>query len=666
MELIKHKEGNTDQVELMADIADWTSIAESGCASALDDMARNEDFNDGEQWDPVLKKKMEDDGKYVATINMVRPQVNQLVGQVISNPKDITAVATHGGMRQVADLKSALLKHALESNDGLNKMAQWFRSGAISSRGFLGWFKDYYRDPINGDLTIKQLQEGDCLWDPTCRTYDLNGTCGAGDAAKFFIWFDWVDQDWADAKWPEVKELLPHQPLSSGSRFNAMTSWLYGVIDKFRSNGRAKREDEQMGEYTKSRYRLQHTWWSEYKTAWYWYDIRESLTEPVILLKRKQISKARELTEKHPDTYAMKKSLVKVMHHTKSIGDVFLEDVVDEFNMAQYNMTMFPVVPFYPEHRWGRAVGLVDDMIGPQETFNWLRSSVINLLKLLPNSGWIIGADVEGYSDELRRQSGQAAIVVDKMKCGGSVEKIKPNPFPAGLDLISDKAKLEIREVSNVRTEAPEQDTADLSGRAILAKQAAAQTGVSPMMANFDWSMRIFGNVGLAIITCDEVYSDDEIFALVEESKLVDDEMLWEARYTVAQALGVQIPDEPVPPNPAYLQNATPDIVADFGMVYVEQKKVFEALMQKVDEIARPMAIAALIDAARNPIAGRYNTTVSLSQYSITARMSQMVNLIETSQVLREAGYQPLPEKTILEASDLPNKESIMRERGLV
>ncbi len=666
MELVKHKTGSEEQAEVMARIQEWTGLAESGCSVALEQMAKNEDFNDGHQWDDAVKARMEAEGRYVAEINQCRPQVNQLVGQVVTNPKDIQAVNTHGGMRQVAELKSAILKHALDSNDGMNKMAQWFRSGVITSRGFMAWFKEYHRDPLNGDLTVKQLKEDDCLWDPTCRTYDLNGTCGTGDAARYFIWQDWVDRDWAEAKWPSVKDLLPHQPLSVNSRFNALTTMLYGVIDRFRSNRRASRDDEQLGDYAATRYHMQHTWWTEYKTGWYWYDSRKSVMEPVILLKRKDISKAKAATEAHPEIFAMKKSLVKVMHHTKSIGDVFLEDVVDEHNLAQYNMTMFPVVAFYPSHRWGKAAGVVDDMIGPQETFNWLRSSVINLLKLLPNSGWVIGADVDGYADELRRKSGQAAVVIDRSKCGGHIEKVQPSPFPAGLDLISDKAKQEVREVSNIRTEAPEQDTQEMSGRAILAKQAGAQTGVSPVMANFDWSMRIFGNVGLAIITCDEVYSDDEIFAMVEESKLVDEDLLWEARYTVTKALGLELPDEPVPPNPSYLTNATPDIVADLGMVYVEQKQVFEALMQQIDAVARPMAISALLDAARNPIAGRYHTTVSLSQYSVTARMSQMVNMLETSQVLRESGYDPVSEKAIYEASDLPNKETLMREKGLI
>ncbi|MCE5324907.1 MAG: hypothetical protein LLG01_00685 [Planctomycetaceae bacterium] len=667
MELRTHKTLSDDQqTELMAQLAEWRGVADSGCKDALEQMTKCDDFNNGDQWDYSTKKDLEDQGKYVATIPMIRPQVNQLVGNVVSNPKDITIVNVHGGMKAVADLKSAQLKHALEINDAVNLMVQWFQRGVITSRSYLAWFADYTRDPVNGNLTIRHLPELNCLWDPTCRNYDLNGTCGGGDAAKFFFFDDWVDQDWADKRWPEATSNFSQtagQPSLFGRMYNGVTQFLYGLVGKSTERLR-QRSGLSDADYSATRYRLQHCWWIAHEECWYWYDTRRSQLDPLILISRKDISRARKTTERHPDVYRMVRSTVRVMHHTLSIGSQFLEDWVDEFNLAQANLSAYPVVPFYPAHAWGRAAGVVDDMIGPQEALNWMRSLIVNTAKLGPNSGWKIGKDIDGYSAVLREHSGEAAQVIDLSKCGNFAERIEPPQINPGLVNTEQNSKLEIREVSNIRTEAPEQDTAQMSGRAILAKQANSQTGVAPSLANFDWSLKLFGKVGNNIITCSGVYGDDEIKAIVEDGRLLDDNLLHEARVMVCAAIGAEMPQEPPVPNPAMFETAPPNVKVAMGQLYVQEKEQYELALQEIDRFARPMAIQALIDAARNPIAGTYHCTVNLSPYGVTARLQQMANTIEGNEILIKNGYLPLPERDVIEAMDLPHKDRLLRERG--
>ena len=654
------------QIELMAQLSEWRGVAESGCKDALESMRKCEDFNNGDQWDSALKADLEDQGKHVATIPLIRPQVNQLVGNVVSNPKDIHVTNTHGGAKSIADLKTVELKHAMESNDGLNLMAHWFHRGVITGRGYLCWMMDYSQDPIHGDLRIRLLPEMDCRWDPTAKSYDFNGTCGGGDAAGFFFFDEWVSQEWAEKRWKEATDRFSLTGGSMGTFgrvYDKVTQFLYDVIGKggerFSSRSTITEAD-----YSATRYRLQHCWWMEYVDCWYWYDDRRSETEPVIVWRKQDIRRAKRATERSPEVFGMIRSTVRVMHHTLSIGDQFLEDWVDEFDMAKANLSAYPVVPYYPSHTWGRTAGVVEDMIGPQESLNWFRSYVINHLKLLPNSGWIIGQDIDGYSEVLKAQTGQAAQVIDRSKAGGYIEKVMPTPFPAGMDVISDKAKLEIREVSNVRTEAPEQDTAEMSGRAILAKQANAHTGVAPSLANFDWSMKIFGKVGVDIITCSQVYSDDEIKSMVEESRLLDDEMLHEARSLVCMTLELPFPEEPPLPNPELVQQTSSQSRQALEGMYASERQAYDVLMAQIDAQAKPLAIQALIDASHNPIAGKYTCTVSLSPYSVSARLSQMASLLETNELLVKGGYLPLPERDIIEASDLPHKQRLLQERG--
>lgn len=653
-----------DQRDLMDQIAKWRRIAESGCASDIEQMIRNSDFAAGYQWDLGVKSDMETRGKYVATVNIIGPQLDQLVGHVVSNPKDITCVNTHGGMREIADLNTALLKHAMEINDGLNLMVQWFHRGAETRRSFVAWFMDYTRDPIYGDLTIRSLPETDCLWDPTCKQYPLDGTGNHGDGAKFFFWDEWVEREWAEQRWPEVKDVFPGaSPVIHGVENDPLTQDLYKVPAREGTNV-SQLNPETQPDYSSVRYCLTHCWWMEYMECWYWYDTRQSSLDPVIVWKRKDVSKAKKVTEEYPDVYRMIRSVVRICHHTKYIGTQFLEDWIDEFDMAKANLTCYPVVQYCPTFRWGRSESVVESMVGPQETFNWLRSMVVNILKLGPNHGWKIASDVDGYSDILKRHSGEAGQVIDLSKCGGMAERLEPPPLPLGLHELSLESKMEVREVSNIRTENPEKDTEALSGRAILAKQASSATGISPKMANFDWSMRIFGEVGINIIRCSGVYSDDEIKQMIDETRMIDANLLHEARLLVCSSLGIQLPQQPPLPNPAKLQGATPQVLSEVQAMYESEFANYQELVAMIDKQARPMAVQALIDAARNPIAGRYHTSVSLSPYSVTASQNRLAAVAETNQLLLSSGAHPLPERDILEASDIPNKTRLLRERG--
>jgi len=667
----------TRQAEILTNLAEYRRVAETDNRADIERMVTADDFFNGYQWDLTQKQDMEDQGKYCATIPLIRPQVAQLVGNVVANPKDISVLNTHGGMKVLADAQTTLLKHAIESCQGQDLMVQWFQRGAVTGKGYLGWFVDWDTDPMHGNLVIRNLDEFDCLSDPTCSSYDMNGSPGTADGARFFLWDEWVDQSWAAKRWPDVAELFGAQPAGvSGKLYQPITQGLYGVVG--RDNERVStRSPQTVPDYGKLRYKLTHSWWVEWRDAWYWYDTRKSELDALILTDKAEIRRARKVTERHSDVYRMVRSMVKVVNHTLTIGGVFLENYVDEFGLAQANLAAIPVVGFSAMWDTRKHCGIVDDMIGPQETFNWLRSFVVNLLKLMPNTGWKITKDMDGYADYLRTHTGEAAQIIDLSKCGGMAEKIEPSTFPAGLDLISDKSKGEIRECSNIRTENPEQDTQQQSGRAILAKQANSQTGISPVLKNYDWSLRIFGNLGVNIIRCSGCYSDDEIKAMIEESGLIDDEMLHQARVLVVASLGIAFPEDPPIPNPASFmppagqkgapqppQGPTPEMLNDIGKLYVEQKQTYEALMGAIDEIAKPMAIQTLIDALRNPIAGRYHCTVALSPYSLTERLHKMVNLAETNQLLIASGSQPLSDKYILKASDLANKEEILKDRG--
>ena len=651
--------------EIMNKIIEWREIAESGNTDHKSRMQTANDFANGDQWDSALKAQLESQGKYVATIPLVRANIMQIVGEIIANPKDIVVQDTKGGLAVLARLQSALCKKTLDDCDGFDKMVHWFLRGVTTGDGYLGVFLDD-DEPEGGSLRLKVLDEFDCLADPTCETYSLDGTQGMADMAKFFFFDDWVDRDWAERRWPQYADQMESQALGwVGRAYSFITRAITGVAGSG-NKALSTRADYSLPDYSKTRYRLTHCWWVEWrKSLWFW-DERKREAGPNVLIDAKQMQMAKAAAAKYPDVFRVEESDVRLVHHSRSIGGVLLDDREDEFDLTRGNAARYPVVRFSALFDPRKRTGLVQDMIGPQETLNWLRSMVVNIAKLLPNTGWKIKSSVENYGEKLKQMSGTAAQIIELDKCGGQADKIEPSPFPNGLHAISEISKGEIRETSNIRTENPVQDNEQQSGRAILAKQASAEKGVGLPLRNFDWSLRTLGNLIVSINRCSGIYTDREIRAIVEDSDLIDDQLLEDARDLVIGSLGIEKPTEPAPPNPAELAHATTDDVAAVGKLYVQEKTIYEALMAEIDKLAKPIAITRLIEASRNPIAGKYATSVRLSPYSLTNRLRNMASLLETNQILVESGYPPLPEKFIIDASDLPNKDQLLRERGIV
>lgn len=651
--------------EILELIRDFREISDSGNQDLMQRMRRAEDFTTGQQWDPGLLEAMERKGKLCLTIPLIRPQVKQAVGYVVQNPRDITVKNLRGGVKVLADVQSALIKHLVIDQEAEHQIVQWFDQATTTGASYLALLLDTDSDPLHGNLEIRRLNEFEVWTDPTCQVYDWNQR---KVGARFVIWESWEDADYIDKKWPEALEMFRGADRGDGSLLRSMggfMNWLVGSAVAGVSRLFWKRQQAEAIEFEKLRYPVTHCWWREHRKVQYFYDRRESDLDPVILTSAQEITAARKAVQEFgSDTFELREAVVPQMNHTICLGDILLEHIEDEFNLLQTGESQFPVVPLHPFFNNGFSAGIAEDMIGVQEFINWTRSQVVNIMKNQPNSGWIIGKDIGNKAKWLEAHAGQDGIVIDKSQFGDFVEKIKPAPMPQ-LEHLTELGREELREVSNIRTENPEHEPKALSGRAILAKQQGALQGVSPVMANFDYSLSIFGKLCATVIRATPVYSDAEIREIIEAKKLIDPKLLQECREAVATAVfSVPLPPPPKSLDPFILQGLQPTQMGQAKSQYERHVATYQRLIEQIDGYARPMAIQALIDALRNPRRGRYNCRVALSPASVTSRMRELLELAEVNEMLLASKYQPLPEKIILEATDLHDKEEILALRG--
>lgn len=688
--------------EILRKVKQMRSDGLSGSANFFDRMRKAEDFVIGGdfQWDPAVKEAARLKGKFTLTIPIIKPQIKQVAGTEIQNPQDFIIENTRVGTATVARILTALTKQATDSELVRYEQSQTFESGLNSGQGAIGVFLDKTDDPRHANLRIERLVEHNSMIDPNCTSYNPNKR---NTGAKWVIWEEWVDKEMVEAEYPEKKMEL--EARGSDTFFGVVIGNIHGIIDWMTGRRSTKetssfsaRERTDIEVMVKSRYLVSHTWWREPKKCLHWYDNRKSEIDSLFLCKDKEIALAKRATKESEEAakireeqaiqaaiaagldrrrkevrdkikkagtpiFSIEEVVSYVMHHTIRVKDTFLEDRADELNGVQ----MFPICFFWPYWINGFKSGIAEDLIGTQEELNWLHSMELNLIKLLANTGWKIKEDLAGdFADWLAAHGGEDGVVVDESRGGGTVDKLEPSPFPTAFALMKDRAKEDARTITNVRTEVPEKDEKALSGRAIFLKQQSEIKGSMSLMNNWFYTLAILGDLIVDIVRKNDIFSEDEIREIVDSEDLIDSEFMEEATQIVIAELGrqgINIPEQPTPPDPNVLQQAESVVQQTMINNFQQDTALFQRVMAQVAQMARGIAEGMLIDSIHSMKAGKYSTKVTTSPMAPTMRVIKAAEKFELHKVLRESGDVGLNPDDLIDATDVADKEKLKRGR---
>ena len=625
----------------------------------FDRKEKSQNYKVNIQWDPDVKLANEEKGKFCLSIPLIKPNIKQVAGTQAQNPRDITVRAEKGTSELSAEIITALVKHAEEKQDARFKKSRWFESGITTGESNTGIFVDK-RKGLGGRIRIVDMNDFEVIWDPSNKVYDPSDP---EEGAVAVIWEPWVRKDVVEKDYPdkvdEIKDAAG--PISGLSGAAGTIGWALGATINWAKNlfrGRNEK-DGGFGYYfddiddinRRFKYKLTHTWWFERKKCIRWIDVKRGPLEGKILRTDEEIKKARDATKKHQKAFTIEDILCDVMHHTVNLGSLFLEDIVDEFNGFEgYNL-----IRFIPNFDNGYKTGEVEYMIGTQDEINWLHSMKLNLVKQLANTGWKIARDaVDNFVTWLQDHGSEDGIVIDKSRGGGEVDKIEPSSFPTGIHVSEKDAEENLKTISNVRTEDPSSDKEE-SGRAILAKQQASQTGSMSIFSNWGNSISMYAHTLVAIIQKGRVYTIDEMKAIIDRDRLLSSEIMDKARGIVVQQLakaGIELPQ----PEPL-TENADPAQLA----FAASQQKHFEKIQGIIDSIAEPIADRLLITELESIETGEYSTKVVTSPYSATNRMANLSEVLALNEALKANGQEPVPRDILIDATDIERKEEIIK-----
>ena len=458
-------------------LQNWTRFTWCRDHGHLDFIAkadRCDAFFAGNQWANADKALLDSQRRPALTINKIIGVVGTILGEQIYNRTEVLFRPTHGAPSEVAEALTKVWTQISQNNQ-----LPWIRSdvfcdGIVRGRGFYDVRIDF-TDSLMGEVRITPINSKNVIIDPDAEEYDPD----SWNDVFVSKWLTWQDiatlYNESDAKYLKEKQgscyAYGYDSIESArDRFGGYKDF-YGTFNnkEFEYNARNIRVIER--QYRKLDKQL------------HFVDVTTGDMRPVPEdWDRDRIS---VLLEKAQGQLAVTKKLIKRIRWTVSADDVVL---LDEWSPYKH----FTVVPYFPHFRYGKTVGIVENLLSPQEILNKASSQELHVINTTANSGWVVeaGSLMNMSIEELEAKGAQTGLVVEYAKGAQPPVKIQPNQVPSGLDRVTYKAEEHIKTIANVSDSMMGFDREDVAAKAIAYKQQRGSVNLSKVLDNLertDW-----------------------------------------------------------------------------------------------------------------------------------------------------------------------------------
>lgn len=422
-------------------------------------------FFRGDQWDAADLAKLKAAGRPALTINKIISTISNVIGEQIYNRNEISFRPMNGSPEETADALRKVYKQISNNNQLDWKRSDMFADGIITSRGYLD-VRMNFDDNMKGEVRITHLNPKNVIPDPDGEDYDPD-TWNDVHITKWMTADDIaINYSKSDA------DLLRNRDNGIDSSYG-YDSIDYGSRDRIGSTVRVIGDNGRDDSPVLRNIRVierQHRVMTRQK---FFIDTERGDMRPVPEgWDRNRIALVSEQTG-----LQVINRMAKRIRWMVGADNVLLHD-----DWSPYDH--FTPVPYFPYFRHGKTIGLVENLLGPQELLNKVSSQELHVVNTTANSGYKVksGALANMSAEELEQKGSQTGLVIELNGELSDLEKLTPNATPQGLDRISYKAEEHIKTISNVGDSQQGQDREDVSGKAIQQKrQAASSSQAKPM-----------------------------------------------------------------------------------------------------------------------------------------------------------------------------------------
>lgn len=412
-----------------------------------------ERFFRGLQWDDNDLALLKAQRRPALTINKVLATISNVMGDQIYNRSEISYQPRSGAPSGNADLLTKLYKYISQDNNLDWVRSDVFADGIITSRGFFD-VRMEFDDNLSGDVKIARLNPKNVLIDPDAEEYDPD------------TWNDVMITKWLTADEIAVlynEDDAEHLRNRAGSFFPYGYDSIDFMRDRFGSRDASRTfylgvTDESSVQRSIRVIERQHR---KLDNQRHFYDPATGDTRPIPdNWSRDRIAAVREQFR-----LEVIKRLATRIRWTVTADNVVLHD-----DWSPYKH--FTTVPYFPYFRNAQTVGLVENLLGPQELLNKVSSQELHVINTTANSGWKVktGALRNMSIEELEQRGAETGLVMEVDDIN-SVDKIQPNQVPSGLDRMTYKAEEHIKSISGVSDYMTGQAREDVSAKAVALNQ---------------------------------------------------------------------------------------------------------------------------------------------------------------------------------------------------
>ncbi|MDR0362501.1 MAG: genomic island protein [Planctomycetota bacterium] len=430
-----------------------------------------ERFFAGKHWINEDLALLREQRRPAITINKTIATIGTILGEQIQNRVEVLFRPKAGAPAEVADALSKVWLGISQDNQLPWVRSDVFCDGIIRSRGFYDVRLDF-SDSLVGDVRISLLNGKNVLIDPDAEEYDPDQ------------WADCFVTKWMT--WQEI-EILYGKKYADELKARAGSMFAYGLDsiefyrDRFMGVGTTGLAPYDPGEeegVTRS-VRVIERQYRKLAKQEHFVDVEAGDTRPVP--ENWDRDRIALLLEKAGGRLAVTEQRVRRIRWTVTADDLVLHD-----DWSPYRH--FTVVPYFPYFRYGTTIGLVENLIGPQEILNKASSQELHVINTTANSGWVIedGSLSNMTIPELEARGAQTGLVLVYNKSAQPPQKIQPNQVPTGLDRVTYKAEEHIKTISNVSDSMMGFDREDVAAKAIAYKQQRGSVNLTKVLDNLE------------------------------------------------------------------------------------------------------------------------------------------------------------------------------------
>lgn len=473
----------------------YTAARDAGHSTYVKEAKRFDEFYMGKQWDEGDRQFLEDEGRPVLTINHVLSTVNVALGEQVNRRADITFKPKRGKASQaVAEVLTRLVDHILEENRfSKEREPQVFADGLIQDRGYYDVRMDFSEN-IFGEIRIEDEDPVTVIPDPQAKSYDPRKW------NEVFI-TRWLPIDEIEVLYGADKAQELRNRAFSGESYGGDSIEVAENRFGDRDEGDTSVNESADGVTAIRSVRVIERQYYKNRKVRIFVDrntgesreIPDSWDEERIAVMQQRFG------------FAIREKTKRQVRHCITADNVVLHD-----DWSIYRS--FTIVPYFPYFRRGRPFGMVRNLISPQEMLNKSRSQELHIINTTANSGWIVeeGSLANMTTAELAENGAASGIVISHNPGTPEPKKIKPNPVPTGIDRISAKGEIDIKEISGISAAMNGFENAEVSGVALEHKASRGQVQLQVPFGHLELSRAILAEKVLELVQ--DFYTEERVF----------------------------------------------------------------------------------------------------------------------------------------------------------